>query len=249
MATNPKGRGRPKGSKNKTKDTSTVPASDRTVDPKDNEDKQATPAAPRGPTVAKDPLSDEQEHALTAHHTREYEKFLKAKKDADANFKNACKRAKSEGVGLRQIKEYIDYQTDEGRERLKEDLARKQKVARWAGLPVGTQINFLEEVDRTPIDERTKDDGKRAGLRGEKCEASKHIPGNLISAWVEGWQEGQGVLSARIKQTSDEQRAEDAKTFDEADRRAAAPPDAEDDDAGAPGGQDFDDELPAATQH
>ena len=140
-----------------------------------------------------------------------YEKLLAAKKLADANFKNGVKLAKAEGIPLKQIKEYIAYQTEEGRAQLKEDLERKQRVARWAGMPVGTQINFLDEIDRTPIDERVRDEGKRAGLKGEKCDAPRTLPGNLISVWTEGWQEGQAVLLGKIQQ----QKTEDGKAFDD----------------------------------
>lgn len=192
--------------------------------PKGVPNKPKADAAPKGPTVAaapsekprlnKEPLSDEQEHALTDHHVQNYQKALEAKKTADAKFKNACKLAKAEGVPLKQIKEYISYQTEEGQQQLREDLARKAKVARWAGLPIGAQVNFLEEIDRTPIDERTKEDGKRAGLRGEKAEVPRHVPSNLVSVWMEGWHQGQVILAGRIKQKHDEQTAEDAKAFD-----------------------------------
>lgn len=218
-----RGRGRPPGSKNKPKD---VPASDRAVSAEDNapaapaKRKPGRPPASKGPTVqspsvSKNPLTDEQEHALTQHHATVYENKLKAKKEADAAFKNACKVAKAEGVSLKQIKEYISYQTEEGQQKLREDLARKQKVARWAGIPIGTQLNFLEEIDRTPIDERMKEDGKRAGLKGEQGKPPNHCPPNLYSAWMEGWHDGQRILADRIKQKHEEQRAEDAKAFDD----------------------------------
>jgi DNA-binding transcriptional MerR regulator len=205
-----KKRGRPAGSANKKKATATPKYPDPQADNKD-----VKPGSNK-PQVAKDALTDDQEHALTSHHTEAYKKALEIKKAADAKFKNVCKLAKAEGVGLKQIKEYIDYQTEEGQERLRIDLARKQKVARWAGLPVGTQLNFLEEVDRTPIDERTRHEGKTAGLKGEKCEPPRHVPANLITAWTEGWHEGQALNAGRIKQLAEAQKAEDAKDFDDA---------------------------------
>ena len=209
-----RGRGRPKGSPNKPKN---IPAADRAVNADDNKPapKADKPKAPKGPTVSKEPLTDEQEHKLTAHHATVYENKLKAKKEADAAFKNACKIAKSEGVSLKQIKEYLLYQTEEGVEKLREDLARRQKVARWAGIPVGATINFLEEIDRTPIDERTFDDGKRAGMRGDKCEVPRHIPGNLISKWTEGWQAGQAVLASKFQPTEDEPAATSERAFND----------------------------------
>lgn len=214
-----KKRGRPRGAKNKTRKKGEAfpdpQAENGHVEPNHNQ-----------PHVAKEPLNDEQLHALTAHHAKAYEKLLAAKKASDAALKNGCKLAKAEGVPLKQIKEYIDLQTEEGQAAFREDLARQHMVARWAGMPVGTQMNFFDEVDRTPSDEQAKSDGKRAGLRGEKCEAPRHLPGNLVSAWTEGWHSGQEVLAGKIKQ----QRQEDGEEFDKNPPAPTAPQDDLDDD-------------------
>ena len=213
-----KGRGRPKGSSNKPKAAATSKApkkATRSEYPEPHAENGEVRPGHNQPHVAKNPLTDEQELALTVNHTKAYEKALAAKKDADAKFKNVCKIAKAEGISVKQIKEFIDYQTEEGQQRLREDLARKQKVARWAGLPIGSQINFLEEIDRTPIDERTFHDGKNAGLKGEKADVPRHVPANLSSKWIEGWHEGQRILLGRIKEKNQEQRDEDVAAFDD----------------------------------
>ena len=205
-----KGRGRPVGSGNKPK----APKSLNSF-PDPSADNEAVEPGHNQPKVAKEPLSDDQQHKLTALHAKAYEKALAKKKESDALFKNAVKLAKAEGIPLKQIKEYISYQTEDGKAQLREDLARKQKVAIWAGMPIGTQINFLDDIDRTPIDERMFDDGKRAGIKGEKCEVPRHVPGNLVSKWTEGWSAGQEVLMGKMKQHNENQRAEDAAAFDD----------------------------------
>ena len=176
------------------------------------------------PKVAKEPLSEEQLQSLFFQHKQEYEKALASKKEADAQLKVVAKRIKSEGTKLSDIKLAIELEHPEASGDMRARLERELRVARWVGAPVGTQFSLLDEVDRTPIDERVRDEGKRAGIKGEKCDAPRTLPGNLISVWVEGWQEGQAVLLARIQQ----QKAEDAAEFDAV---AAAPPTAPLDDA------------------
>lgn len=215
--TTKRGRGRPKGSTAKPKGAAASKApkkATRSEFPEPHADNESVEPGHNQPKVAKDVLTDEQEMALTVHHAKNYEKLLAAKKKSDAAFRNGCKLAKAEGVPLKQIKEYISFQTEEGQQQLREDLARKQKVALWAGMPIGTQINFLEEIDRTPIDDRTFHDGKTAGLKGEKAEVPRHVPASLTSKWIEGWHEGQRILMERIKQKNDDQRQEDAAAFD-----------------------------------
>jgi hypothetical protein len=58
-------------------------------------------------------LTEEQRQALFFNHRRLYKHALAKKKEADAAFKNACKRAKSEGVDPKMIKFSIDLENDE----------------------------------------------------------------------------------------------------------------------------------------
>ena len=225
-----KSRGRPPGSPNKNKKSFPDPSADNpNIEPGDNNPPEAEasgkPKAPAKvkpknpqPQVSKEPLTDEQEHALTAHHAAAYEKALAAKKSADATFKNTCKLAKAEGVPVKQIKEYLEYQTEEGQEELRAEIARKHKVARWAGLPVGTQLAFFDEIDRTPIDERIADEGKRAGMKGEPCAPPRHLPGDLAQLWTMKWHEGQEIMATKgFKQKEDP--ASEPAAADDADLR------------------------------
>ena len=185
---------RPVGSKNKPK----APTADGEV------------ASNHNGKPAREPLTDEQEHALCAHHALAYEKALAAKKAADAAFKNTCKLAKSEGVPLASIKDYIELQTEEGQEKLREEIARKHKVARWAGLPVGTQANFFDE--EPPSIDRAMDDGKRAGLKGESAKPPDHLTQQQQDAWLEGHAQGQSIIAGRFQKTGDDDGPEYATT-------------------------------------
>ena len=190
-----KKRGRPPGSKNRKSangDGTHIPTSD---------DRPAEQAVNSAPKVAKEPLSEEQLQSLFFQHKQEYEKALASKKEADAQLKVVAKRIKSEGTKLSDIKLAIELEHPEASGDMRARLERELRVARWVGAPVGTQFSLLDEVDRTPIDERVREDGKRAGLRGEAGTAPSHLPGNLMSVWAEGYAEGQSVLASRFKAT------------------------------------------------
>ena len=189
-------RGRPRKNAAPTGDGKTTTAAD-------NEQKQ--------PRVAKEPLTDEQLQALFFKHKREYEIALAAKQKADAELKVVCKRIKAESTKLSDVKLAIALESPEGNNDLRERLEREMRVARWMGAPIGTQFSLLDE-DRTPIDDKTRDEGKRAGLRGEPCTAPSTLPGNLVTVWTEGWQEGQKVLMEKgIAQKPDDDEGDDPR--------------------------------------
>ena len=214
-----KGRGRPAGSKNKERAPSIPPSGQPPAaeNPNAVSGGNAPPVAPAKvrPKIAKEPMTDEQEHAMLAHHVDSYEKALKAKKAADSELLRVTKLAKAEGVSAKSIKEYISYQTDEGQQKLREDIERKHKIARWAGVPVGTQLSFFEETDREPIDDKVRADGKRAGLKGEAGGPPRHYPGNLAVIWEEGYREGQEIQLAKFQQKPDDESEVDDLEIDD----------------------------------
>ena len=192
---------RPKGSRNKPK----VPAADGEVETTHNGSVKP----------GKEPLTDEQMQGLFEHHKEEYERGLKAKKAADAALKNICKLAKSEGVSIADIKLAIDLEEDGGEERLREKIAAQHRIARWLGLPVGTQPSFFDDEDRMPSVEKAELDGKRAGLKGESADPPAHYGLAQQQYWLTGWHAGQKILAERIAQKHDQERAEDAAEFDQ----------------------------------
>lgn len=155
-------------------------------------------AAP--PPANHNQLTDEQRQSLFFQHKQKYEHMLGLKKKADADFKNACKLAKSE-VGddaVERIKYAIELETEEGENRLKERILRQAEVARWMGLPIGAQGALFGE-DRTPADDRARDEGKRAGMEGKERRSPYDPATSQARAWMEGYDAGQDVNRSLMK--------------------------------------------------
>ena len=205
MSDGAKKRGRPKGSLNKPK------GNGHDAEPKipTSDDRPAAEASNGSPKVAKEPLSDEQRQAVFFGHKEVYEKALAKKKAMDAAFKVACKLIKSEGTKLVDVKLAIELEDPEGSTEMRDRFQRQLEVARWVGAEVGTQFQLFE--DRTPFEDKVRDDGKRAGLRGEPCSPPKTLPGNLMTVWADSWSDGQAVLASKHLK----QKAEDAAAFDD----------------------------------
>ncbi len=144
-------------------------------------------------------FTDDQARGLHfSSHVPAYEKALKAKKDADAAFKNVCKTIKSEGGSIDDVKLTIKLRSPEGEKEFKEQIERQRRVAEWNNLPIGGQGWLLDE-DRRPIEDRAFEDGKKAGLEGKDA-SPPHAPGTeAYEAWMKGWHEGQAILAQGFK--------------------------------------------------
>ena len=173
---------RPKGSKNKAKD---VPAAEGGVTTEHNSIRPAE-------------LTDDQRAALFFQHSRQYDHALEAKKAADAALKHVCKLIKAEGSSLAEIK-LATLEPGVFDARVRAEVERAQRLSRWLGLPIGTQLSLLEGPDRTPATEKAYADGKRAGLAGG--DASPPFAAHLPQAqdWLRGYGEGQEVLMKGFK--------------------------------------------------
>lgn len=186
--------GRPRGSKNKPKVIETSPS----------------------PGAGHNQLTDEQLQALFFQHKQKYEAALATKKKADADFKNACKLAKSE-VGddaIERIKYAIDLEDEKGEARLKERMLRMAEVARWMGLEVGTQADLFP-ADNRPGDDRAYAEGKRHGMEGKE-RRPPHDPSTSQSrSWLKGYDDGQAVNRSKMQ---------DAMTRPAKEETAAADP-------------------------
>lgn len=196
-------RGRPKGSRNKPK---VIPTN-----------ANASPPAPANHNQ----LTDEQEQALFEQHKTKYEHFLALKKKADADFKNACKLAKSElGDGVvDDIKLAIQLETPEGEAKFKEQMDRQARVARWNGLPIGAQPSLFGE-DRMPGDDRAFGEGKRAGMAGKERRPPYDAATSQFRNWLEGYDAGQEVnrslLQDSLKPLSPKTAPDATDPFDDA---------------------------------
>ena len=161
-------------------------------------------------------LTDEQRQALHFQHVKIYKGALAKKKAADAELKNAAKRAKSElgKDAVKDIKLAIDLEEPDSDAVVQADIERMLRVARWHGASVGSQFELFAGPDRTPAVDRAFAEGKRAALRQEPAASpyASTLPQN--DAYLEGHAAGGKALL-------DAQRSDDAFAFDE-ERRVSA---------------------------
>lgn len=146
-------------------------------------------------------LTEDQRIALTFLHKKAYAKALNVKKQADADLKNVCKLAKSElgDEAVADIKDMIALETEEGEAKLKAQVERQLRVAKWMGLPFGAQGDIFDKVDRQPATEKAYANGKRDGLAGEP-QHNPHDPSvPQHGEYLRGWSDGQAVLAQGIR--------------------------------------------------
>lgn len=142
-------------------------------------------------------LSDDQRQALFFQHRREYQTAEDAKKKADADFKNVCKRIKSEGTSVRKIKLARQLETVEGEAAIKAEIAEMIEAVRWTG--GGVQLAMFDEPDRTPAVDRAFEEGKRACMQNAPRKPPYEPSVPQYSKWLEGFSVGQDVLMQGFK--------------------------------------------------
>ena len=146
-------------------------------------------------------LTDDELRELAFQHRDRYTVALAANKAAHAKFKNVCKQAKSElGVGAVEIiKDLIALEEPEGEELLRERVERQARAMRWAGLPLGTQLDMaLQEPDRTPGIDRAFDEGKQASMSNKPAKPPYDPSSPQYRAWMDGYSAHQAQLAARV---------------------------------------------------
>lgn len=138
-------------------------------------------------------LTDEEKRALTLHHKRAYEAadalVEKAKSDRTA----IADLAKSD-LGKGALADIKDMILADNPKKMKGVLERAQRLARWAGLKVGSQPQLFEaaEIDNF-------ENGKTAGMSGDRCEPPTRLAQDAQQIWIAGWHDGQSVLMAAFK--------------------------------------------------
>jgi hypothetical protein len=146
-------------------------------------------------------MNDDEARTLAFQHRDKYVRALAGKKKADADFKNVCKSAKAEmGNGAVDIiKDLIALQDPEGEATIRADLQRRADAMRWAGLPLGAQIELaLGEVDRTPGVDRAFDEGKKASAENKPAQPPHDPSTPQYRAWMDGYSEHQTTLAAKL---------------------------------------------------
>jgi hypothetical protein len=137
-------------------------------------------------------LTDDEKRALTFHHAKLYAAADSLVEKAKADRTAVMDLAASDlGKGAKaDIKDILLVDTPK---KMKAVVERTLRLARWAGLPVGTQQNLFE-----PATNHTED-GKRAGMEGSACEPPKSLAVDASQKWIAGWHEGQTILASAFK--------------------------------------------------
>ncbi len=137
-------------------------------------------------------LTDEEKRALTFHHAKAYEAADALVEKAKADRTAIVDLAKAD-LGKGAKSDIVDLIAASTPAKMKAMFERVQRLARWAGLPVGTQSQLFEKTADM------FEDGKVAGMRGDTCEPPRALAQDSAQRWISGWHEGQTVLMAAFK--------------------------------------------------
>ncbi len=138
-------------------------------------------------------LTDDERRALTLHHKRLYEAadaLVEAAKNERTQVGELAKADLGKGA-LGEIKDMIAFGDEK---KLKAEVERKLRLARWMGLPVGMSVDLF--ADRQPAEERWAAEGKTAGMAGQTCTPPVHLPPSGHQVWIGAWHEGQAILAS-----------------------------------------------------
>jgi ribosome modulation factor len=138
-------------------------------------------------------LTDDEKRALTLHHKRAYEAADALVEKAKADRTAIADLAKSD-LGKGALADIKDMILADNPKKMKGVLERAQRLARWAGLKVGSQPQLFEAALTDHFE-----DGKTAGKSGDRCEPPVKLAHDAQQLWIGGWHEGQTVLMAAFK--------------------------------------------------
>lgn len=138
-------------------------------------------------------LTDDEKRALTLHHKRSYEAADALVEKAKADRTAVADLAKSD-LGKGALADIKDMILAGNSKKMKTMLERAQRLARWAGLAVGTAPQLFEAAAVNRFE-----DGKTAGMEGQSCEPPKGLAVDASQQWISGWHEGQTILASAFK--------------------------------------------------
>lgn len=123
-----------------------------------------------------------------------YQKRWKAARDALSIIEEEAKTALGKTVisGFRTADSLKD---EKGEKKLKDRIEQQLRIARWMGVPIGTQTDLFPEIDRTPIGDRAYTDGKMHGLAGDPAKPPHDPSTEAYRRWMDGHAEGNSTLA------------------------------------------------------
>ena len=158
-------------------------------------------------------LTDEERRALTLHHKAAYEAADARVEMCKADRKAVADLAKSD-LGKGAMADIRDLIAAGDEDKTKANLERMLRIARWAGMPVGTQLAMFDFMP----DDKAAEEGKTAGMEGMPCDPPRHWPPSAHQRWIEAWHDGQAVLASAFKK----KREQPEPPADEAPAESAA---------------------------
>lgn len=138
-------------------------------------------------------LTDDEKRALTLHHKTAYEAADALVEKAKADRTAIADLAKSD-LGKGALADIKDMILADNPKKMKAVLERTQRLARWAGLAIGSQPQLFEAAQVNYFEE-----GKTAGMSGQTCQPPKQLAMDSAQVWISGWHEGQTVLTSAFK--------------------------------------------------
>lgn len=165
--------------------------------------KAAKPKAEKKPKVRKvrataAEKSDDQLRALLFSHKRKLVPLLRAEALAKADVTKAFEVAKKEGVAKRDIKLAIALDTEDGEEKARGEFQAIARVARWMGVPIGSQAELFPKFTQA---EQDFEDGKRAALDDQPAKPPSHLSDKRVQTWLDGHAEGRTALNTQRAST------------------------------------------------
>lgn len=137
-------------------------------------------------------LSDQQRQTLLFQHKRKIAPLITAKSTATSNLTKAFELAKKEGITKKEIELAIRLDTDEGAEKVKAEVERTMRVARWVGSKIGMQLDLFP---KQPAAVTNFEDGKRAALDDQPARPPGHLSQTATQQWLEGHAAGRAQLN------------------------------------------------------
>lgn len=186
---------RTKGSKNRPKDETVIVGLGHNQPPPEAE-------------MSSEAEFDEQRQKLYIQYLEQEEDATDEKDVAASKIKNIRKAAKADGFSRAEINFGLRLRKANETDEL-DRWRRETQIARWLNHPIGAQAGLFDDVDRTPSVDKTKADGKIAGMSGRSCHAPQHLAQAQAQAWISGWHEGQAVNAKGIRPLSDARETAD----------------------------------------
>jgi hypothetical protein len=140
-----------------------------------------------------DKLTDDERRALTLHHKRLYEAADALVERAKADRTAVSDQAKAD-LGKSALGEIKDMIAMADHDKVKAKLERDMRLARWAGMPIGFQVDLFGA--RISNDDKIAAAGKAAGMAGETCQQPATLSVHDAQIWIENWHVGQGILAS-----------------------------------------------------